>query len=201
MAKEVQYVRESRFKVRLVSVILLVAVAAGGWMFWQNRKAAKQREVQVELAATLRQVIQVNELSTFTAVYNGVAEVYNKEDPEKIDRYVSYEGRIYAGIDFEKIEIEQDDAKKVIRVKVPDAYIIEAKPVYESMEFIDNVKDKDATISTPEASRACQEDMDRESRDQQEILSLAKQNAVNIITAWTKPFVEQCGEGYTLIVE
>ncbi|EJW91391.1 hypothetical protein EVA_20502, partial [gut metagenome] len=48
--KKVQYVRVSRFKTRVISVILLAVAVVVGWLFWQNCPRENQRDTQVELA-------------------------------------------------------------------------------------------------------------------------------------------------------
>ena len=59
-------------------------------------------EAEVITVSTLEKIIHVSELSTFTAVYNGIAEVKNEKKPEQIDYYVSYAARVNAGIDFQR---------------------------------------------------------------------------------------------------
>ena len=53
---------------------------------------------------------------------------------------------------------------------------------------------------TQEAFKACNDDVGDESRNQKAILDLAKQNAINILTALIKPVVEQMDVEYDLIV-
>ena len=40
---------------------------------------------EIITVSTLQKIVNVSELSTFTAVYNGIAQVENEKDAEKID--------------------------------------------------------------------------------------------------------------------
>ena len=54
---------------------------------------------------------------------------------------------------------------------------------------------------TQEAYQACEDDVKEEVETQEAILTLAKQNAVNIIKALTSPIVEQLDAEYQLVIE
>lgn len=78
---------------------------------------------QVLNTSTLEKIINVSELSTFTAVYNGIAEVANEKKPDQIDYYVSYEATVNAGIDFQTVGVSMVEEQKIITLKVPEAHI------------------------------------------------------------------------------
>ena len=40
------------------------------------------KQAEIVTVSTLQEIINVSELSTFTAVYNGIAQVMNADDPE-----------------------------------------------------------------------------------------------------------------------
>lgn len=48
-------------------------------------KQTNDNSIEVITVQTLEKIINVSELSTFTAVYNGVAEVKNEKTPDKIE--------------------------------------------------------------------------------------------------------------------
>lgn len=176
----------------LIAVLVFVLFQVG---------AGQEKSTEVITVATLEKIINVSELSTFTAVYNGIADVKNEKKPEKTDYYVSYEARVDAGIDFEKIEISVDDSAKVITVNIPDVYITEINVDISSMDFIFYNEKADASTITQQAFKACEADVREESEKQDAILELAQQNAVNVITALVNPIVEQLDGAYTLSVE
>ncbi len=164
-------------------------------------KQTNDNSIEVITVQTLEKIINVSELSTFTAVYNGVAEVKNEKTPDKIEYYVSYNAQVKADIDIEKIDISLDDTSMVIRVKLPDVHITDIIVDISSMDFIFYNKKADTATISSTAYRACEDDVKNESENQVEILELAHQNAVNIITALISPIIEQMDIGYTLHVE
>ncbi len=158
-------------------------------------------KAEVVTVSTLEKIINVSELSTFTAVYNGIAEVANEKKPEKIDYYVSYKAKVTAGIDFEQITITVDNENKVIHVDIPEVFITDVNVDITSLDFIFyNEKANTSTVSQT-AFKACEEDAKHESQNQNAIFELAKQNAQNILTALIKPVVEQLDSEYKLVVE
>jgi len=65
--------------VLVIVAVILLAVAAGVY-FLLPVMQGQEPEPEVLTATTLEEIIQVSELSTFTAVYNGVAEVMPIEE-------------------------------------------------------------------------------------------------------------------------
>ena len=155
---------------------------------------------EVLTISTLEKIINVSELSTFTAIYNGIAEVKNKEKTDQIDYYVSYEARVKAGIEFEKIAIDIDDTEKIINITLPPVHIMEINVDIASLDYI-FYNDKANTVSvSQEAFKACEADFENESRQQDKIFELATQNAKNILDALTRPIIEQLYADYTLVI-
>lgn len=166
-------------------------------------RMAKKENPQPEIitVSTLEKIIDVSELSTFTAVYNGIAQVVNEKKPEKIDYYVSYEATVNAGIDFQKVEISMDEEQKTITLKVPEAHITNLNVDESSLDFIFLNQKANKSGVTEAAYKACVEDVRQESEQQTAICELAKQNAENVLKALTNPIVNQLGEGYQLVIE
>lgn len=182
----------------IAAVVVLVVIAAAVVLRTSGRE---KPQPQVLTVSTLERIINVSELSTFTAVYNGIAEVANEKKPEQIDYYVSYEATVNAGIDFQAVEISMDEEQKIITLKVPEAHIINQDVDESSMEFIFQNKKANKSGVTEVAYKACEEDVQRESEQQTAICELAAQNAENVLRALTKPIVDQLGEGYQLVIE
>lgn len=181
----------------LIAIILVIALSVYGIV-----KLSKPQPSQPEIVtvSTLEKIINVSELSTFTAVYNGIAQVNNAEDSEEIDYYVSYEARVNAGVDFEKIVIKVDDESKQIEISIPEVYITDINVDIASLDFIFYNNKANTSTVTQEAFKACETDVKNESEQQSAILDLAKQNAVNILTALVKPIIEQMDAEYKLVV-
>ena len=178
------------------AVILLVIV-----FFAVRTDRERKPEAEVITVSTLEKIIHVSELSTFTAVYNGIAEVKNEKQPEQTDYYVSYAARVHAGIDFQQVRVSIDPDGKVVTLDMPEAQITDVNVDIASMDFIFlNDKANTSTV-TQTAYKACEIDVERESEEQGAILDLAKQNAVNVLTALASPLLEQMDVQYTLVVE
>lgn len=178
----------------LVVVVLVLFVVIPG-----ARNSKKQAEVIT--ISTLQEIIDVSELSTFTAVYNGIAQVMNQEDPQSVDYYVSYEAKVNAGIDFEEVGIALEEETKTIRITVPPVELTEVNVDIASLDFIFYNQSLNTSTVTETAFKACEADVEKESQEQQAIYELAEQNAKNVLTALVKPIVEQADTEYTLVVE
>jgi len=181
----------------LIIVILLTII--GTLFVSQNNK--KQEQEEVITVSTLKKIIHVSELSTFTAVYNGIAQVMNEEKPEETDYYVSYEAKVNAGIDFEKINIMVDATAKTIHITLPEVYITETIVDIASLDFIFMNEQANTSTISQKAYKECEADVQNESKKQDAIFQLAKQNAENILTALVKPMIEQLDSEYKLIFD
>jgi len=62
----------------LLALVLAVILATGSILYVLLQMGhGKEEKAQVITVSTLERIIKVSELSTFTAVYNGIAEVKN----------------------------------------------------------------------------------------------------------------------------
>ena len=190
-----------RHRGRLALIIgFLLILAAGALLYFREEKSNnKKSEPEIVTESQLKEIINVSELSTFTAVYNGVAQVMNEEKPEETDYYVSYEAKVNVGIDFSEIGIDKDDRGMIIRLTIPEVDITDIEVDIASLDYIFlNDKANTASVSM-EAYRACEEDVKNESAGQKKIFELAEQNAENTVTALVRPVVEPLG--YTVEIE
>lgn len=189
-----------RFAWIVIAVLLIVVVAAGIMIYlWQEKSENRKSQPHIVTVSQLKEIIDVSELSTFTAVYNGVAQVMNKEKPEETDYYVSYEARVDVGIDFSEIGIDKDDEEMIIRLTIPEVDITDVVVDIASLDYI-FLNDKANAVSvSQEAYKACEEDVKNESAGQEAIFELAEQNAENIVTALVRPVVEPLG--YTIEIK
>lgn len=163
--------------------------------------SSKKPELEIISKSTLEKIINVSDLSTFEAVYNGIAKVMNEDNPEKVDCYVSYEAKVKAGIDFEKVDIEVDSENKVISVKLPEIKITDVNVDITSLDYIfENDKANTSTVSE-KAYKKCIEDVKNESNSEDAIYDLAEQNAHNIVEALISPFIEQLDDEYQLQID
>lgn len=154
--------------------------------------------ISVLTSATLEKIIDIDELSTYEAVYDGICTVMNEKKPEKVDYYVSYKAKVKAGIDFEKVKIEIDHKEKRIQITLPEIKMNEVSVDVASLDFIFNNKKANDEDVSQEAYQKCKEDVEKESKEDQAIYEMAEQNAENTIKALIKPFIEQVDAEYRL---
>lgn len=187
-----------KFKI-IATVIILVVVFVAGMVVYRN--ATTEKEAKIVTKSTLEKIINVSDLSTYEATYNGITAVASESNPGDMDYYVSYEADVKAGFNFDEIKVNVDDEEKKIQIIIPDIEITDVTVYAESMDFIFTNKKADDSTVTQEAYKACREDVERESKKEKAIYDLAKQNAVNVMKALTSPFVEQLDGDYELEIK
>ena len=151
-------------KLRKWMMILIVVLAAAVAVLVAQRvnEHRKKPEPQVLTVSTLTDMIPVSDLSTVTSTYNGVAQVMNEKNPDKLDYYVAYEAQAQAGVNFDELQPEIDEASKTVTIRVPAAHFMDANVDVSSLDFMFNNKKADTSGVTERAYKACQEDADRE---------------------------------------
>lgn len=193
--------RTKRIKFKLIAVLFVIILVIITALMIKIKIFNKKSEPTIISKATLEKVINVSDLSTFEAIYNGVAAVENEEKPENIDYYVSYEAKVKAGIDFALVEVEVNEAEKIITVTLPEVKITDVDVDIASLDYIFmNNKANTETVSA-QAYKKCIKDVTKESNSTDEIYESARQNARNIVEALISPFVEQLDSEYKLEIK
>jgi len=194
MGEKVKKIFERKIVTVVIFLMALLILALVLILFAGRKKNAKE----MITTATLEEMIEISELSTYEAFYNGVTQVMNKKKPEKVDYYVSYESVIKAGIDFEQITISVDHESKKVSVTLPPVEIMEIDVKIESLDFIFENKKANDEDTQKEAFVACQEDAKAECDKEGAIRELARQNAENAVEALIVPFITQVDDEFTL---
>ena len=193
--------KSKRIKFKHIAVLFVIIAVIITALMIKIKIFNKKSEPTIISKATLEKVINVSDLSTFEAIYNGVAAVANEENPENIDYYVSYEAKVKAGIDFALVEVEVNEAEKIITVMLPEVKITDVDVDIASMDYIFmNNKANTETVSA-QAYKKCIKDVTKESNSTDEIYESARQNARNIVEALISPFVEQLDSEYKLEIK
>ena len=190
--------KKPSFTIIAVLALTLIIVSATLTLFLVNNKP---EEPEILTISTLKDIINISDLSTFTAVYNGIAEVKNEKKPEKTDYYVSYEATVLAGIDLAKVTVSVNNAEKSIYIDIPEIEITDINVDIASLDFIFYNNDANTSTVTEEAYKACEADVLQESKQESAIYELAKKNAINVLTALTKPIIQQLDNEYTLTID
>ena len=193
--------KSKRIKFKHIAVLFVIIAVIITALMIKIKIFNKKSEPTIISKATLEKVINVSDLSTFEAIYNGVAAVANEENPENIDYYVSYEAKVKAGIDFELVEVEVNETDKVITVTLPEVKVTDVDVDIASLDYIFmNNKANTQTVSE-QAYKKCIKDVTKESNSTDEIYESARQNARNIVEALISPFVEQLDSEYKLEIK
>ena len=193
--------KSKRIKFKHIAVLFVIIAVIITALMIKIKIFNKKSEPTIISKATLEKVINVSDLSTFEAIYTGVAAVANEENPENIDYYVSYEAKVKAGIDFELVEVEVNETDKVITVTLPEVKITDVDVDIASLDYIFmNNKANTQTVSE-QAYKKCIKDVTKESNSTDEIYESARQNARNIVEALISPFVEQLDSEYKLEIK
>lgn len=190
---------KSKSYLRIACVVTVVIAIIIVTVFVRNEALSKKSPSVISITS-IEDIIEVSELSTYTAVYNGIAEVKNEEN-EETDYYVSYESRIKAGIDFEEIKINLDETEKMIRLILPEVYITDATVDIATLEFIFMDEKANQSTVTEKAYKAAEEDVMNEATTQNAIYGLAEKNARNTLKALLSPLIEQKYPEYGLALE
>ena len=181
--EKVESKKVNRRKTAVVAVIVAVILILGVSSLVLLSKSTKKSEPSIITTSILEKILNVSDLSTFEAIYNGVAKVVSPDDPQKIDYYVSYDATVKAGIDFDQVEISVDDETKIISVKLPEIKITDITVDIESMDYIFINDNANTETVSEEAYKQCIDDVTNESNSETAIYELAGQNAKNIVEA------------------
>lgn len=177
-----------------IFIVIFIVGSIGVWLVNENKK----QKVEVIATSTLQKIISVSELSTFQVVYNGIAEVLNEKNTDKVDYYVSYMSKVNAGIDFGQVKVDVNHDTKRIMATIPEIKIMDINVDITSLDyFFYNKKANNETVSQ-EAYKSCLEDVKKEVSEKEDIYELAEENAKNILKALISPFVEQLDSNYIL---
>lgn len=182
-------------KVAPIILVLGAGLAVGPQLIGQGEQKA-----QVETLSTLEKIIDIEDLSIYQAVYNGIAQVYNEKNPEIIDYYVSYNAKVSAGFNPSGYTIDIDEASKVIKLTLPE--IILADPIVDisSLDYIFQNKKLNKSAVSSEAYKACIEDATMESNQNTALFELAEENAKKVISALVSPVLSSLESKYSLEV-
>lgn len=185
----------------LMAVIMIIVIVFLVFALKKQDEERKEKNKKTELESTLDRITEMEELSTFKVIYNGVAEVYDAEDPEKIDYHVSYEGTVKLGIDVGKIRYDIDWEQKEIQITLPPVRVTDSTVKAESMDYIFVNKKADTETVSEQAYRECIRDLKEETHGQKRIYKLARQNAENIVRAFVEPFIGQMDREFTVCLK
>lgn len=181
----------------ILGILIVLAVVAVAIIVPRVLDSQEEKE-RILTTSTLEKVIKISDLYTFRAVYNGIAQVMNENEPDQIDYHVSYMSKVNAGFDFNKLDINVNEELKKITVTIPKITISNINVDIASLKYIfENPKANTSTVSE-QAYKACIADAENESKKETTIYEIAEENAKNIVEALVDPFIKQLYSEYEL---
>lgn len=189
-------------KKMLLLIAVVVALVVAGIII---ATAIKQPSMVTISEASLKEIIEVEELSTLEYTYNSYCPVYrtdkNGNPTDDIKYYVSYKGAVKAGFEFDKLSVTTDQNKKVVSVIIPEINITSVHIDETELDFI-FVKEKYNTGETfQEAFKACEIDLKNEAEKNDTLKEYARNNAISAMEALLTPWKETLPEGYTIEIK
>lgn len=190
----------------LVPLAIIVCVIGAGVDVFSNRNTImesllKKKETEPVVVSTpmLEQIVKESKISTFTAVYNGIAIVPDSDNPDEISYYVSYKARVNAGFNLDDLKVELDEENPtILKVTIPEITLDTPNVDISSFDRMNVTKTNNLSDLNGDEYRICEEDAKEEASNKPAIKELATQNAKNVISGLLKPFLD--GENYTDIV-
>ena len=113
-----------------VGVAIILVIVAACMIASKHRNQQSNQSGGIETTSMLEKIVQVDELSTFSIIYHGVAEGKNNEG--EVDYYVSYKASVKTGINTEDIIVSVDHDEQIINIILPDVHITQASVLPES---------------------------------------------------------------------
>jgi len=184
--------KKKTYKKWIVFGLIIVIIVTAGSFIVPRLLESQEMKTDIETLSSLTNIVNSDELSTFQAVYNGIAEVKNEENPSQVDYYVSYKAKVNLGFHFNKVKFTsiRDKHIKKITATIPKIEITDINVVFKSMECMFRNDEAETDTVSAQAYQACIADAEKESKKTAEIYNLAEQNAKNIMKALISPFVE-----------
>ena len=181
---------------RLLMLMLLCCVILGTLIMSKDKLLiiGKQTPTSTVVSAPdLEKVIKESRISTFTAVYNGIAEVPDSENPDNISYYVRYEARVRAGFDLNDLDVTTDGT--AILVTIPPITLDTPNVDIGSLNRMNVTKRDKLSELNGDEYRICEADAAEEASKKEAIIDLAEENAENTIRGLMQPFLD--GINYT----
>lgn len=150
-------------------------------------------EETIITSSTLVDAIDISELSTSQFIYNGIAEMFTDEEKKERLCYVRYNAKVKAGIDMKKVEFDVDEENKTVRPILPEIEIKSNTVDEKALSFLP----EKVTVELKDVLVCCEEDVEHEAMESQELLDTAEENLQSIIQALIEPIIVP--QGYRII--
>lgn len=193
--------RGKRKFLRSIIIFAIIGIGLYAWLHLFDRNKGNEEKITVITESSLEKILQISDLSSYKAVYNGVACIPNPENEEEPSYYAAYEAEVQVGINMEEIQIQIDEGQKKVLVHLPETKINDVIVDMTSLDYIFIDKKAETKDVSSEAYSACIADAKKESASNQDIIRLAEDNTKDLVKALLEPLLEQQEEQYTLEIE
>lgn len=150
--------------------------------------------------SSLQKVLEVSDLSTIEYVYNGFATVTEKDNPKDIKYHVAYEGEVLGGINFKDVKFNIKEEEKIIEIITPQPIIQNVSVEPETLDFIFLKNSAKSETLIQEAYNASVEDIETSANNEDGLLKIAKENAIDTLKALYEPLFESTNNDYKITV-
>ena len=185
---------------KFISILLVLVIIMGSCFvgLLKGYLEARNSSPTVITNLSVTDFIENDQLNTFKTNYEGVVTVFDEKKNKKVDYYVSYLATVDAGVNFEEIDIRQNDRKKEVNIFIPKATIQDINIEITSLEFLFYDKDRNNEDIISEAYNICNKDAENKLRNKEKIIELATENVKNIISAYIQPFMDVTNNQYSI---
>ncbi len=195
--------KKSKLNIKLI-LILLVIIAVLGFIVYSLFNKDSANGIVIRAKTTFKKSVDTEELRTATFTYNGVAKKCKEEckndGNDEYVYYVSYEGDVTAGFDFDDIKFSVDKEKKKMTITMPEVKITDSHTYIEKQKFIFKNSKYDTVNELSEANRICNINIKKRNNEDSLLLETAKENAKIVLEQFFEPWLNNYYNGYTLEV-
>lgn len=192
--KVIEFIKGLSFQTKIIIVLLIIII-----FFILVLFGNKEGAFSTISESSLQKVFEINELDTIEYTYNAITTAKTKSGNEKY--HVSYNGKVYAGIDFAKVKIEHNKMKKEVIITLPEIEIHDVVVDPASLDFI-FVDDKYHTETVnAEAHKICMNDLNSRIKKEEMFYETAKGNAISSVEALLKPWIDTLDPKYEVIIK
>lgn len=179
-----------------------LVVCAGCAITYQRYMAATApKPVEITSHAVMEKLLDVQDLATMKTTYQGVTSVTNPSNLNDVYYYISYEGEITGGVDFNAIDMDLNHDNKTLTISLPPSKITGTNVDISSLDYLFlNEKYNNETVAAT-ALQTCVDDLTVEAMSLRALLEMSSENAENTVLALTMPFMESLGDDYSLVLQ
>lgn len=151
--------------------------------------ANKSNSAKIVTSSQLEKAVNISDLSTAEFVYNGIAEKYKDDNPEKEKYNIKYDASVKVGINMNDIDFNIDNSDKTITPILPEIKINSISVDESSLSYIP----KNPDMELNEILDCCQIDAQNEASNTDELYDTAKENLQTVVEALLKPITDTKG--------